>query len=138
MEPWISPAARRRGRRPNPPGQSRTVPEQVRLTAAEREAFRSRAAAQGERRSRIHRRLIREYVTGQPDYFGSELQLLRGACDQLARVGNNLNQLVHLAHEDAWPADADLLSVLESVHTTVQSMKQAFVSDIRRVEQRRL
>jgi hypothetical protein len=110
----------------------------VRLTASEHAAFAAACASSSERPARVQRRLIREYVTGSPDYFSGELGTLRSSCDSLARVGNNLNQLVRLAHEGSWPAAGELVSILDEVLSTVTAMKRAIGSEVRRVEERRV
>jgi len=85
----------------------------------------------------VHRRLLREYTRGHPAYFGSEVRDLRRGSDSLSRVGNNLNQLVRLAHEGRWPAEDDLTAVLEEVLETVRSMQSALSSSVRRTVERR-
>jgi hypothetical protein len=125
-----------RGRRPKPSGSRRTSAVRVRLTEAEQRAFAEQARALRELPSRVHRRLVREFTVGEPDYFGGELVTLRVACDELSRVGNNLNQLVRLAHQGQWPADAGLERDLEAMLGVVRSMHASLSSSVRRVRER--
>ena len=65
----------------------------VRVRDEERAALQAFAASLGETPSRILRRLLREAITGGPDYFKSELVGLRFGARQLAAIGNNINQI---------------------------------------------
>jgi hypothetical protein len=139
MEASISaPPARGRGRPRSAAPRGKTSTVRVRMTDAEKSAFATKAATLGERPSRVHRRLVREFVSGEPDYFGSELVVLRRGCDQLSRVGNNLNQLVRLAHQGECPLPTDLTALLETVMGVVEELESTFASSVRHVAERRV
>jgi hypothetical protein len=110
----------------------------VRLRSSEKHALEAKSRTLGERPSRVLRRLVREFVTGEADYFGSEVAELRRGCDELARIGNNLNQLVRLAHQGQWSANADLERTLESVLGVVNAMHGALSTSARRLVERRV
>ena len=65
----------------------------VRVRDEERAALQAFAASLGQTPSRILRRLLREAITGGPDYFTDELVGVRSMSRELAAVGNNLNQI---------------------------------------------
>ena len=54
----------------------------------------------GQPPSRIIRRLIREALTGGPDYFNDGVSLISAGCiRELASIGRNLNQLSRAANQ---------------------------------------
>ncbi len=70
----------------------------VRLHDQETAALKQLAAALGQPPSRLLRRLIREAITGGPDYFKDELVDLRRMVRELSAIGRNLNQLARAAN----------------------------------------
>jgi hypothetical protein len=97
--------SRRSGRKPGKPGRPQTSPEKlrskrirIRLSETELALLEERAAGQP------LPRWIRERLLGEPK---SSLQKVPSAnreiAGQLAKLGNNLNQLVRLAHTGRFP-----------------------------------
>ena len=70
----------------------------VRLYPKEEAGVRQLAENLGETPSRLIRRLIREALTGGPDYFEDGLVDLRRMQRELASIGRNLNQLTRAAN----------------------------------------
>jgi hypothetical protein len=130
--------ARMEGRPRSAPGRGKTSVLRTRVTDLERERFQVKSAELGETPARVYRRLIREFVSGGPDYFGRELTMLRQGCDQLARTGNNLNQMVKLAHQGECPLPSDVTAVLETMMGVVEEMHAALAGSVRRVVERRV
>lgn len=73
----------------------------ARLREAEEAGLKHLAARLGQTPSRIIRRLIREAITGGPDYFDDGLLELGRMHRELAAIGSNLNQLARAANRGA-------------------------------------
>lgn len=87
---------RRTGRPRLGPGERMTDGLRVRMTAAERATVDARAAQVGLPVSEFARRAILGARIAQPAISRSGIPL--GVLSELARVGNNLNQIAHAAH----------------------------------------
>jgi len=74
------------------PGAIRSKTVCVRLRAEEEAGLKKLAADLGQAPSRIMRRLIREALTGGPDYFDDGVLDLRRMHRELAVIGRNLHR----------------------------------------------
>ena len=63
----------------------------VRLRPAEDLAFKQLATVLHQPPGRVRRRLVREAIMGDPDFFADGINELRAAHRELAAVGRNLN-----------------------------------------------
>src|SRR4051812_3856509 len=66
-------------------------PTSLKLTRAEREAFRQIARQLETTSSRLLRKMVRELIGQGPDLLDKDLLVMREAAYQLSRVGSNLN-----------------------------------------------
>ena len=83
------------------PGSALSRSRNIRLHLAEDQGLKQLAATLGETPSRVIRRLIREALTGGPDYFDDGVLDLRRMHRELASIGRNLNQLSRAANRGA-------------------------------------
>ena len=108
----------------------------VRLNCDEKRALVRFAETLDERPSRVMRRLIREAVSGGPDYFDDGLAEIRETHRQLAAIGRNLNQLTKLAHKGEALLPADMGPELEATRKKVQSAVEHYRSAVARARAR--
>lgn len=87
---------RRTGRPRLAPGERMTDGVRVRMTAAERAAVEAKAAQAGLPVSELCRRAIFAVKVAAPSATRSDIPA--GLLSELARIGNNLNQIAHAAH----------------------------------------
>ena len=80
--------------------------------------------------SRIHRRLIREAITGGPDYFDDGVQELRLLHVHLSAVGRNLNQLVRAANRGEPILNADVQRVVDVLRLQVAGVEAHYLEAI--------
>ena len=99
-------------KKPRPAPRSGMV--HVRLYVHEAAALKQLAAHLGQSPSRLIRRLIREAITGGPDYFKDELVDLRRVSRELAAIGRNLNQLSRAANQGATVSGDDVRRVINA------------------------
>ena len=103
----------------------------VRLRPDEHAAFRRLAQTLGQPPSRVARRLIREAVTGGPDFFADGVLELRAASRELAAVGRNLNQLARAANRGAGLAGPEVSATLTAVRTRVNAVDRVYRAAVR-------
>ena len=108
----------------------------MRIRSDEREAFTKLARSLQKRPSELLRRLVREAVTGGPDYFADGLHELREAHRQLAAVGRNVNQLLKLANRDEPVVSASLRGELAVVLARVERLSDVYRDAVARTRQR--
>ena len=110
----------------------------VRLNRDEKKALLKFSEILRQRPSRVMRRLIREAVTGGPDYFEDGLAEIRETHRQLAAIGRNLNQLTKLAHKGEALLPGDILPELEAAKNEAQLATECYQAAVRRVRSRRI
>lgn len=98
----------------------------VRLREAEYAGLQELAAALGQTPSRIQRRLIREALTGGPDYFKDELVELRLMRRELTAIGRNLNQLARAANQGGVVEGADVRRVVNACLVQTAAVKALY------------
>lgn len=108
------------------PSTVRSQAVRVRLREEERAAFQQFAAALGQTPSRIIRRLIREAITGGPDYFKDELGELRKMRRELTAIGRNLNQLARAANQGGVVEGADVRRVVNACLVQTAAVKALY------------
>ncbi len=108
----------------------------VRLYLEEWDALVQFAELLGQTPSRILRRLLREALTGGPDYFKDELADVARMSRELARIGRNLNQLAKAANRGEWVEAAEVTRVTNATRVVVDGVQARFGQAIRSVEQR--
>ena len=86
----------------------------IRLREDEWAGLKELAATLGQTPSRVIRRLIREALTGGPDYFEDGLLELRRMHRELAAIGSNLNQLSRAVNQGAAVGGADVRRVVNA------------------------
>ncbi len=110
----------------------------VRLVNAEKQALLRLAKRVRQPPSRVIRRLIREAVSGDPDYFDDGLAEIRETHRQLAAVGRNLNQLTKLAHRGEALVPGDIAPDLEALAAQLERLAEQYGSTVARVRARRV
>ena len=98
----------------------------VRVNQEERAGLMRLAASIEQKPSRVLRRLIREAVTGGPDFFDDGLNELRMAHQQLAAVGRNINQLAKAANRDERIVPHELRSELSDARARVEDLARLY------------
>ena len=105
------------------PGAVRSKMAFVRLRAEEDAGLKKLAADLGQAPSRIMRRLIREALTGGPDYFDDGLLELRRMRTELAAIGRNLNQLARTANQGGAVGGDDVRRVIHAGLVQMEAVK---------------
>lgn len=99
----------------------------IRLHEEEWSALQQFAATLGEPPSRILRRLLREALTGGPDYFKDELADVARMSRELARIGRNLNQLAKAANQGGTGGGADVRRVINAGLVQMEAVKGLYL-----------
>ena len=81
--------------------------------------------------SRILRRLLREAITGGPDYFKDGVQEIRMMHVHLSAIGRNLNQLVRAANRGEPILNEDVLRVLDVLRLDVTVIEDHYLKAVR-------
>ena len=81
--------------------------------------------------SRLLRRLLREAITGGPDYFKDDVKEIRMMHVHLAAVGRNLNQLVRAANRGEPLLNADVLRVVDVLRLQVAGIEAHYLKAVR-------
>lgn len=108
----------------------------IRLREEEWAALQQFAATLGQTPSRILRRLIREAITGGPDYFKDELLGVARMSRELAAIGRNLNQLAKAANRGEWLEAAEVKRVTNATRVQTAAVQARFDQAIKSVVQR--
>ena len=108
----------------------------VRIRPAERKALDKLARSLDEKPSGVVRRLLREAITGGPEYFNDGLQELRAAHRELAAVGRNINQLAKAANRDEPVVSKDLRRNLAAAKQQVDHLTGIYRAAVDRVQLR--
>ena len=108
----------------------------VRVRDDEREALNRLAKSLDRKPSEILRRLVREAVTGGPDFFDDGLEELRTAHRQLAAVGRNINQLAKAANRDEPIVASELRDELADVKARVEDVAGVYRRAVERARKR--
>lgn len=109
----------------------------VRVTEAEREAFKRAASDADLKASVLLRRFVRE--TGQrgvADLFPSDAPALREATSALSAVGRNLNQIAKAVNRGSAVIDAETGEDLRETLTAVRRLREAMREVLRRARTR--
>lgn len=114
------------GRPPSKATEVRSRMLHVRLRDAEYAGLQELAAALGQTPSRVLRRLIREALTGGPDYFTDELRGLRGLVRELTAHGRNLNQLARAANRGRVVEAAEVRRVVNAGLVQLAAVKALY------------
>ena len=103
----------------------------VRLREDEWAALTELAATLGQPPSRIMRRLIREAITGGPDYFKDEMVDLSRMILELAAIGSNLNQLARAANQGGAVSGDDVRRVINAGLVQMEAVKGLYKRAVR-------
>ena len=117
-------------------GEAKTSSLRVRVKPQEHAALQTLAKALDEPPSRVMRRLLREAITGGPDYFEDGLNEIRTAHRELAAVGRNINQLAKAANRDERIVGKDLRRNLAAAKQQVDRLTVLFRDAVERVHRR--
>jgi len=102
----------------------------------ERKALQKLADSLGVKPSQVVRRVVREAITGGPEYFGDGLKELQTAHRELAAVGRNINQLARAANRDEKIVSKDLRRNLAAVKQQVDRLAEVYRDAVDRVHRR--
>lgn len=119
-----------------PKGEAKTSSLRVRINPQERRALQKLAKALDENPSQVIRRLMREAITGGPEYFSDGLKEIRTAHRELAAVGRNINQLAKAANRDERVVSKDLRRNLAAAKQQVDRLAAHFRTAVERVQRR--
>ncbi|MCY4560538.1 MAG: plasmid mobilization relaxosome protein MobC [Chloroflexi bacterium] len=118
------------------PGAVRSKMAFVRLRADEEAGLKKLAADLGQPPSRIIRRLIREALTGGPDYFDDGVLDLRRLHRELAAIGRNLNQLSRVANQGGAVGGEDVRRVINAGIVQMEAVKELYRQAVRAAAKR--
>ena len=93
------------------------------LTARELETIKRRAQALGQRPGHLGRALILDSSREVPTKHSEPSNAVRLIWAQLARLGNNLNQLVRHLHHTGDPLPADLEPLLRDIRQVMECIR---------------
>ena len=119
-----------------PKGEAKTSSLRVRVNAEEHAALQRLAESLDEKPSRVVRRLVREAVTGGPEYFHDGLVEMRAAHRELAAVGRNINQLARAANRDERVVSKDLRRNLAAAKQQVDRLAGLYREAVERIQRR--
>ena len=108
----------------------------IRLREDEWAGLKELAATLGQPPSRIIRRLIREALTGGPDYFDDGLLELRRMRAELAAIGRNLNQLSRAANQGGAVRGEDVRRVINAGLVQMEAVKELYRQAVRATVER--
>ncbi len=113
------------------PRAARSIVYGVRLREQEAAALRRIADQVQEPPSRLIRRLIREAVTGGPDFFDDDKIELRRLSREMNAIGRNLNMLVRSIHRGEQVAPADLRQVIDAARAQFEVVQATYQTAVR-------
>lgn len=119
-----------------PKGEAKTSSLRVRVNPEEHAALQRLAKSLDEKPSQVVRRLVREAITGGPEYFEDGLAEIRAAHRELAAVGRNINQLARAANRDERVVSKDLRRNLAAAKQQVERVATLYREAVERVQQR--
>ena len=119
------------GRPHSKPREVRSKMAFVRLREEEWAGLKQLAENLGEIPSRIIRRLIREAVTGGPDYFDDGVLDLRRMARELNSIGSNLNQLSRTANQGGTVSGEDVRRVINAGIVQMEAVKGLYLRAVR-------
>ena len=108
----------------------------LRLRPEESSGLKTLGAALQLPPSRIIRRLIREAITGGPDYFADGEKEMRMLHVHLAAVGRNLNQLVRAANRGEPLLNEDVQRVVDVLRLQVAGIEDRYFKAVRAAAKR--
>ena len=108
----------------------------VRLRVDEDTGLKALGKALGLSPSRIIRRLIREAITGGPDYFDEDVKEIRLMHVHLAAVGRNLNQLVRAANRGEPILNEDVQRMVDVLRLQVAGIEDRYLTAVRAAAKR--
>ena len=117
-------------------GEAKTGWLHVRVRPAERRELQKLAKVLNQKPSGVVRRLMREAITGGPEYFDDGLQEIRTAHRELAAVGRNINQLAKAANRDERVVSKDLRRNLAAAKQQVDRLTALFRDAVERIHRR--
>lgn len=95
----------------------------MRLTRREKEVFTRFAEGQRVKPAIPVRRMVREVVTHEPDFFDRELPAMKEAANQVAAVGQNLNQIARAVNRHKVVTDPITTDELQEIMVEVCSIR---------------
>ena len=98
----------------------------VRLSEIERNAFNKLADRIDKKPSHIVRRMIREAVNGEPDFFADGIKELKETNRQIAAIGRNLNRLLKLVELDKPINGFDLKNEYDSLKLGYVELQKSY------------
>ena len=119
------------GRPPSKPPKVRSRMAFVRLRDQEWAALKQLAAEMDQTPSRVLRRMIREAITGGPDYFDDGVGELRRMRTELAAIGRNLNQLSRTANQGGVVGGEDVRRVINAGIVQMEAVKELYGRAVR-------
>ena len=108
------------------PRAARSIVYGVRLREQEAAALRRIADLVQEPPSRLIRRLIREAVTGGPDFFDDDKIELRRLSREMNAIGRNLNMLVRSIRRGEHVAPDDLRRVINATRAQLEVVGETY------------
>ena len=116
--------------KPSPP-KVRSRSRNIRLHLEEDNALKQLAQTLNQTPSRVIRSLIRQAVTGGPDFFDDGVLEIRTAHRQLAAFGRNLNQLARAANRGDVIGGDDVRRVVNAGIVQMEAVKELYLKAVR-------
>ena len=108
----------------------------LRLREQEWAGLKTLAAQLDQPPSRLLRRLLREALTGGPDYFTDELRELHRMRVELSAIGRNLNQLARAANQGEALAGEDVRRVINAGLVQTAAVEELYVRGVEAARRR--
>ena len=108
------------------PAEVRSRTLHVRLRDQEWAGLQHLAVTLDQRPSRIMRRLLREALTGGPDYFKDDRPALSRVSRELAAIGRNLNQLTRAANQGQAVSGDEVQRVVNAARVQTAAVKALY------------
>ena len=119
------------GRPHSNPREIRSKMAFVRLREEEWAGLKQLAENLDQTPSRLIRRLIREALTGGPDYFDDGVLDLRRMSRELNSIGSNLNQLSRTANQGGTVRGEDVRRVINAGRVQMEAVKRLYLRAVR-------
>lgn len=114
-----------------PPGTTYRAKLWCRVRPDEHAAFKHLAQQLDQKPGRLLRRLVRQAVTGGPDYFDDGVLEIRTMHRQLASIGRNLNQLARAVNRGDVIAGEDVRRVVNAGIVQMEAVKGLYLKAVR-------
>jgi len=108
----------------------------TRLSEPEFQAYLKRVNDLSSTRSRVMRKMIREFIDMGPDLLRDDLKTIGEGVYQLGALGRNLNQELRAMHSGKLPSQPADIALTEQVRDQVGRLEKSWIAAVKRSRNR--